>query len=51
MPVTLRMGSVWRTQSAHIYAHLFESEHTEEMAALGAMAVPAEAANVVRLRG
>jgi integrase len=39
------------TTTLGIYAHLFESEHAEEMALLGAMAIPAEASNVVRLRG
>ncbi|WP_068275545.1 tyrosine-type recombinase/integrase [Aldersonia kunmingensis] len=39
------------TTTLSVYAHLFEDDHTDAMAALGAMGPPTIGANVVRLRG
>ena len=44
------MGHAKVTTTLSVYAHLFEDDHTDAMAALGAMGQP-HAENVVRLRG
>ncbi|MDV7088673.1 tyrosine-type recombinase/integrase [Rhodococcus opacus] len=44
------MGHAKVTTTLGVYAHLFEDDHADAMAALGAMATPATGENVVRLR-
>ncbi|MGW4479402.1 site-specific integrase [Rhodococcus triatomae] len=46
------MGHSKVTTTLSVYAHLFEDDHADAMAALGAMdSTPARASNVIRLRG
>jgi integrase len=45
------MGHTSVTVTLGVYAHLFEDDHAAAMAALGAMGRPADAGNVIRLRG
>lgn len=44
------MGHSRVTTTLAVYAHLFDSDHADSMAALEAMSAPVTAANVVRLR-
>jgi integrase len=45
------MGHTKPTTTLGIYAHLFEDDHADVMAALGAMGSLAPSGNVIRLRG
>lgn len=44
------MGHSRVTTTLAVYAHLFDSDHADSMAALDAMSTPVTAPNVVRLR-
>ena len=45
------MGHAKPTTTLGIYAHLFEDNHADAMAALGAMGSLTPSGNVIRLRG
>ena len=51
MEIARFMGHAKVTTTLSVYAHLFEDDHTDAMAALGAMGTTVSAENVVRLRG
>ena len=44
------MGHSRVTTTLAVYAHLFDSDHADSMAALEAMSTPVDTTNVVRLR-